>query len=129
MKFLITAADLQNNPRLRKGYHVGKTCESTSFDPPLVLKPPVQLRLEVVKVELTPKEGYVEPTLEETVEEVEVKKEPVVEPKKEEPKVEKTVIEKLSETQVQVPVVKVQTPKVKEPVKKKTVKKSKVKKK
>jgi|JI9StandDraft_1071089.scaffolds.fasta_scaffold336228_2 hypothetical protein len=69
MKFIVTETDLENNPILKKrGFKAGDSCETTNFvAPTFKLIPSAQERLSKKEV-FTPKENYVEPTLEETVE-------------------------------------------------------------
>lgn len=69
MKFIVTETDLENNPILKKrGFKAGDSCETTNFvSPTLKLIPSAQERVSKKEV-FTPKENYVEPTLEETVE-------------------------------------------------------------
>lgn len=69
MKFIVTETDLANNPILKKrGIQAGDICETTYFtSPTLKLVPSAQERMTKKEV-FTQKEGYVEPTLEETAE-------------------------------------------------------------
>ena len=69
MKFIVTETDLENNPILKKrGIQAGDICETTYFtSPTLKLVPSAQERMTKKEV-FTQKEGYVEPTLEETAE-------------------------------------------------------------
>lgn len=68
MKFIVTETDLENNPILKKrGFKPGDTCETTYFtQPTLKLIPSAQERMSKKEV-FTPKEDYIEPTLEETI--------------------------------------------------------------
>lgn len=82
MKFTVTKKDLEDNPILvKRGYQEGDIADTTWFVSPLLkLRPTPQQRVEIAAYSHTKKDGYVEPTLEETFGEVAGPKQEVKEP-------------------------------------------------